>query len=71
MKSLDLQRTSDASKFYQIINSLLKYKVRGKIVKGIKEGEEILLRRDKRNKRKQYFNEIYRTEIDNTKYQIP
>ena len=41
----------------------MKYKVRGKIVRGIKEGEEILLRRDKHNKIEQYFKEIYRKEI--------
>ena len=40
VSGLDLKRRQDTSQFYKIINSLLKYKVRGKIVKGIKCNEE-------------------------------
>ena len=42
IKNLDLWKTNDASKFYKIINSLIKYKNKGKLVKGIKNKEAIV-----------------------------
>ena len=42
IKNLDLWKTNDASKFYKIINSLIKYKNKGKLVKGIKDKEVIV-----------------------------
>ena len=34
--NLNLQRKNEIMKFYKIINSIIKYKTKGKIVKGIK-----------------------------------
>ena len=48
--------------FYRIVNSILKYKVKGKIVKGIQEGDIILLGKEKQKKIKLYFDEIYKSE---------
>ena len=62
VKDLDLLRTKDTTKIYRIVNNLLKYKVRGKIVKGILEGNVILFGKEKRNKVKQYFCDIYKSE---------
>ena len=42
MKSIDKNRKQDISKFYNIINSLIQYKCRGKIVKGIKQEDLII-----------------------------
>ena len=41
IKNLDLWKTNDESKFYKIINSLIKYKNKGKLSKGIKDKEVI------------------------------
>ena len=64
IKNLDLLRTSDIAKLYKIINSLLKYKVKGKVVKGIKVENEILPGKNKRELVKQYYKEIYSTEME-------
>ena len=58
VKDLDLWWIKDSAKFYKIINSLLKYKVRGKIVKGIWDGDEILFGKQKREKVKLYLEEL-------------
>ena len=46
-KNLNLQCTKDSAKFYKIINSLIKYKIRGKITKGITQGNEIMVGKEK------------------------
>ena len=58
---MDLWWIKDSAKFYKIINSLLKYKVRGKYVKGIWDGDEILFGKQKREKVKLYLEELYRS----------
>ena len=62
VKDLDLLKTKDTAKFCRKVNNFLKYKVRGKIVKGILEGDVILSGKEKRNKVKQYFSDIYKSE---------
>ena len=62
VKDLDLWRTKDSARFYRIVNSLLKYKIKGKIVKGIQEGDVVLLGKEKRDRIVWYFNEIYQSE---------
>ena len=47
IKNLDLLRTSDIAKFYKIIKSLLKYKVKSKVVKEIKVENQVLVRKIK------------------------
>ena len=55
---LDLKRKSDITQFYKIINSLLKYKSRGKIIKGIKWNEEIVIENKKKLVEK-LFKQLY------------
>ena len=50
VKDLDLWRTYDSARFYRVVNSILKYKIRGKIVKGIQEGDIILLGKENRRR---------------------
>ena len=68
VSGLDLKRRQDTSQFYKIINSLLKYKVRGKIVKGIKCNEEIVIESKKRLV-KNFFEQLYSSK--ETKHYIP
>ena len=63
--NLDLQRTQDTSKFYNIINSLIKYKRKGKIVKGIKQNQEIIIGNEKKEKIINYFKQLYKGPINN------
>ena len=67
IKNLDILRIWDSAKFYKIINSLLKYKVKGKVAKGVKIADEILVGKGKRNIVKQYYIEIYKAEIEEYK----
>ena len=62
VKDLDLWRTYDSARFYRVVNSILKYKVRGKFVKGIQEGDRILQGKENQKKVKLYFDEIYKSE---------
>ena len=47
VKDPDLWRTYHSARFSRVVNSILKFKVRGKIVKGIQEGDIILLGKEK------------------------
>ena len=58
-QNLDLQCTQDTSKFYKIINSLIRYKTRGKIAKGITQGDEIRLGEEKNEVIIHYFKQLY------------
>ena len=64
---LDLKRKSDITQFYKIINSLLKYKSRGKIIKGIKCNEEIIIE-NKKNYLKISLNDSIVAMKPDTKY---
>ena len=60
MKSIDLNRKQDISKFYNIINSLIQYKSKGKIVKRIKQ-EDLIIYGDKMNSTViNYFKNLYK-----------
>ena len=62
VKDLDIWRTYDSARFYRVVNSILKYKIREKFVKGTQEGYIILLGKKKQKKVKLYFDEIYKSE---------
>ena len=72
--NLDLQRKNEITKFYKIINSIIKYKTKGKIVKGIKWDEEIILDKKKKQIIIKYYEQIYssknvkRVKIENSNY---
>jgi hypothetical protein len=55
IRNLDLYRTQDSRKFNRIMNSLLKYKSRQKIVRGIATDDEILYCQQKRKKVKEFL----------------
>ena len=57
--NLDLQRKNEITKFYKIINSIIKYKTKGKIVKRIKWDEEIILDKKKKQIIIKYYEYIY------------
>ena len=59
VKDLDTSRTSDASKFYRIINSLIEYKPKVKIVKGIELDGLILFGSKKRKMIKEYYDNLF------------
>ena len=50
VKDLDLLRTKDTANFCRIMNNLLKYKLRGKIIREILKGDVILLRKKNETK---------------------
>ena len=56
---LDMQSKQDTAQFYKIVNSLLRYKSRGKIVKGIRHEEEIIMGIQKDKIVKQFFEKLY------------
>ena len=59
-KSLNTWRKEDAAKFYQILNSLLKYKTKKLFVKGMRDKDGICYGKNKDKMVKQYFNNIYK-----------
>ena len=62
VKDLDMVRQTHVSKFYKIINSLVKYKENLKMVKGIREGDAIYFGEKMNNKIKDYYQQIYHDE---------
>ena len=60
VRNLDLWRNQDISKFYKILNSLLKYKHKGKLVKGIKQEDGSVVYGSLKNQIvKEYFSKIF------------
>ena len=57
--NLDLKYKLDSSKFYKIINSLLRYKMRGTIVKGIEKEGKIMIENTMTQIIKEYFEQLY------------
>ena len=47
MKKLDLSLYEDSQSFYKILNSIVRYRNKGKIVRGIRLGEEIIFGQQK------------------------
>ena len=67
MKNLDLWRTKDASKFYKILQSLIKYKSKGKLVKGINEDDTILYGKLRDKRVKEYFQAAFKDDLPEAK----
>ena len=59
VKDLDTSRTTDASKFYRIVNSLIEYKPKVKIVKGIEKDGLIVFGAEKRKMIKEYYDNLF------------
>ena len=60
--NLDLKSKHDATSFYKIINSLIRYKARGKIAKGIRQDDSIILEEQKRIIVTNYYESLFRDE---------
>ena len=60
VKGLDMSRKQDISKFYKIVNSLIKYKEKGKIVKGIREDNKIIYQGEMTKIIVNYFSNLYK-----------
>ena len=58
-KDFDTSRTTDASKFYRIVNSLIEYKPKVKIVKGIEKDGLIVFGAEKRRMIKEYYDNLF------------
>ena len=66
---LDMQSKQDTAQFYKIVNSLLRYKSRGKIVKGIRHEEEIIMGIQRDKIVKQFFEKLYNS--NEQPYKVP
>ena len=64
-----MQSKQDTAQFYKIVNSLLRYKSRGKIVKGIRNEEEIIMGILKDKIVKQFFEKLYNS--NEQPYKVP
>ena len=62
LKSLNTYNKTDKEKFFKIINNILKFKIRGKLAKGIKTEEGIIYNEEKDRLAKRYFEELYNNE---------
>ena len=67
MKSINLSNKTDKRYFFSMMNSIISYKVRGKIVSGITKDEEVVYGRDKDKYAKSYFEQLYNARIIDTK----
>ena len=63
VRNLDLWRTKDSKKFYKILQSLIRYKSKGKIVKGINEKGTILYGKSKDKWVKEYFQTVFQDNL--------
>ena len=66
---LDMQSKQDTAQFYKIVNSQLRYKSRGKIVKEIRHEEEIIMGIQKDKIVKQFFEKLYKS--NEQPYKVP
>ena len=64
-KTLDINIHADKERFYRILNSIVKYKSKGKIVKGIKIEDTIIYGRERDMYIKKYFERLLN---DKTQY---
>ena len=67
IKSIDMNNLIDKRTFYKMMNSLLKYKIKGKIIKGIMIKDTIVYGTDKKTIIKNYFEQLYNSNIKDTK----
>ena len=70
VKVLDLNLSNEKKKFYQISKSLLKFN-KGKIVKGIKEGDQVILGSKTVKRVEKYFNNLFNVKIIKNKRTQP
>ena len=61
MKTLDLSCKEDKKWFYLMMNSIVRYKTKGKITKGIKQGDIITYGEQRDILIKNYFEQIFRS----------
>ena len=66
---LDMQSKRDTAQFYEIVNSLLRYKSIEKIVKGIRHKEEIIMGIQKDKIVQQFFEKLYNS--NEQPYKVP
>ena len=59
VKNLDVYRRTDSSKFYKVVNALIKYKPRSKLIKGIRTDNCIEVGVEKNYIIKQFFNKLF------------
>ena len=67
MNNLDIYCKHDRRGFYNILNLVIKYKTKGKIIKGIKAGDSFSM--EKKKIIKNYYEQMYyRNEHNNTDF---
>ena len=59
IKKLNLENHNDKKQFYRILNSIIKYKNKGKIVRGIRTEDGIKFGKYKNKEIKHYFENLY------------
>ena len=59
VKKLDIFRTIEATKFYRIVNSLIKYKPKVKLVKGIDKDNQIVFGEERNRIIKKYYENLF------------
>ena len=67
VKNEDLWRTKDSSKFYKILQSLIKYKSKGKLLKGINEDDTILYWKLRDKRVKEHFQAAFKDDLPEAK----
>ena len=63
VRNLDLWRTKDSAKFYKIIQSIIKYKGRGKLVKGINKDGIIIYGKFRDKYVKEYYQKAFNDNV--------
>ena len=63
-KNLDISIKADKESFYRILNSIIKYKIKGKLVKGVKVGDTNIYGREKDQYIKEYFEQLLNDKIE-------
>ena len=67
IKKLNLENHYDNMQFYRILNSIIKYKNKGKIVGGIKTEDVIKFGKYKNKEIRHYFENLYYSDDQVTK----
>ena len=66
VKNLDINAKADKENFYKILNSIIKYKTKGKIVKGIKINDTYIYGKEKDQYIKEYYEQLLNDKIEHT-----
>ena len=67
IKKLNLENHNDKKQFYRILNSIIKYKNKGKIERGIRTEDGIKFGKYKNKEIKHYFENLYHSDDQVTK----